>query len=776
LLVAFGTVLAGVTLGAPAAEAAGTDMYVDCSASASGTGTQASPLNSLAAINARTLSPGTSVLFKRGTTCAGTFAPQGSGVAGSPNVADSYGSGAKPIIAGGGAPDGILLNNVQYWEVRNLEVTNTGPTSSNRRGVTVRLTDYGTGHYYRLTDLTIHDVNGDLKKDLGGSSGIQFEVYGSAVQTRFEDVVIQGNDVYRVDRSGINMSTSWWCRPSVGCGSGQSYVGWGAFVVQDNTVHDIGGDGIVIQYASGSLVQRNVGYDINQRSGQLNNAGFWVWNADNVVFQHNEVYRVKRPAGTNDGNAFDADYGTDGTVFQYNYSHDNGGGMLLLCGCGGDSTRTVARYNISQNDGSRILMASGGTASFYNNTVYLPAGSTTKIVEQYGPADVNMSNNIFVNLGSGGFDVPAADASRYVYRNNVFFGNHPANEPDDPGKITSDPLLTSAGSATSAVTVSGYELRAGSPALASGTPVAANGGVDYLGRSVPATCGPDRGALQASAFDDSTCPVPGATGGLLSNAGFETTTLTPWTAWNAAGVVSFPTHTGSSAVRVGPGPASVEQVVSVEPNTTYVLTGWVRSAIAGEPTAIGVKGHGAAEKNATSTSTGWTQLSVPFTTGPTATGATIYVYKESGSGDGFGDDLQLRKSLVANGGFESPTLAPWAPWNTATRSATSPQAGSSSVQIGAAPSSVEQNVIVTPNTTYLLTGWVRVSTPGQSVRLGAKGFGGSEVSVAATDTAWSYRTTQFSTGPTATSATIYVYKDTGADAAWGDAVTLTELR
>ena len=105
--------------------------------------------------------------------------PKGSGSAGSPNIIDAYDTGAKPLIAGNGSSEAVYLYNQEYWEIRNLEVTNQGATAANRRGVYVKLEDYGTGHYYRIINLTVHDVNGDNTKDLGGSTGIAFDVVGN---------------------------------------------------------------------------------------------------------------------------------------------------------------------------------------------------------------------------------------------------------------------------------------------------------------------------------------------------------------------------------------------------------------------------------------------------------------------------------------------------------------------------------------------------------------------------------------------------------------------
>jgi len=56
--------------------------YVDCSAATNGTGTQASPWNTLASVNTISFSAGDQLLFKRAVTCSGTLAPRGSGIYG----------------------------------------------------------------------------------------------------------------------------------------------------------------------------------------------------------------------------------------------------------------------------------------------------------------------------------------------------------------------------------------------------------------------------------------------------------------------------------------------------------------------------------------------------------------------------------------------------------------------------------------------------------------------------------------------------------------------
>jgi hypothetical protein len=44
-----------------------------------------------------------------------------------------------------------------------------------------------------------------------------------------------------------------------------------------------------------------------------------------------------------------------GTLYQYNYSHDNEGGFMLLCDA--KNFNSVIRYNISENDRKHLFLA-----------------------------------------------------------------------------------------------------------------------------------------------------------------------------------------------------------------------------------------------------------------------------------------------------------------------------------------------------------------------------------------------------------------------------------
>ena len=55
-----------------------------------------------------------------------------------------------PMADGGSA---VYLYNQEYWEIKNLEVTNTGATAAKRLGVNVVASDYGTANYIHISNL-----------------------------------------------------------------------------------------------------------------------------------------------------------------------------------------------------------------------------------------------------------------------------------------------------------------------------------------------------------------------------------------------------------------------------------------------------------------------------------------------------------------------------------------------------------------------------------------------------------------------------------------------
>lgn len=463
----------------------------------------------LAKVNSTVFHPGDRILFKSGSSWTGQLWPKGSGTAEHPIIIDKYGGDALPVINGAGlAEDAVLLKNQEYWEIRNLEVTNTGPTRDLRRGVHVVAENSGDLHHIYLQHLTVHDVNSTFKEKVTG--GIDYSAIGDSKPSRFIDLRIEDNHIYRVDRSGIMGWSTHWTRskwyPSLGV------------VIRNNLLDDIGGDGIVNVATDGAVVEYNVVAHGNQRSDDYND-GIWPWSADNTLVQYNEVYGMK---GQHDGEGFDSDWNSRNTIIQYNYSHDNEGGFLLICNEGSQSPKdsagnvgTIVRYNVSQNDRHRAIKLSGPVKNtlIYNNTIYVGKGEHADIVLHTDwtgwASDTYFYNNIFYVEGTGefGYGVTGNDDGSYVsapgsgkstnnvYDSNVYFGVKPS---DDLHAITGDPLLLNPGHAgIGRSTVGGYVLREHSPAIDSGKTIENNGVKDFSGTPVPQCGAADRGAFES---------------------------------------------------------------------------------------------------------------------------------------------------------------------------------------------------------------------------------------------------------------------------------------
>ncbi len=472
-------------------------------------------------VNATTFLPGDRILLKSSSVWEGQLWPKGSGVEGKPIRVGIYGGGVKPVINGGGTvEDTMLLKNQEYWEIENLEITNTGAQRAERRGVHVALEDYGEAHHIYIRGLTIHDVNGvDSVKPNGG---IDYTSVGGKKPSRFIDLRIENNEIYHVDRSGIFGWADSWVRskwnPSLGV------------VVRGNQLHDVGGDGIVVVATDGALVEHNVVGHANQRSDGYNVA-IWAWSADNTLIQNNEAYGTK---GQRDGEGFDSDWNSRNTVIQYNYSHDNDGGFLLICNEGGHSseesagnTGTVVRYNISQNDRTRGINIAGPVKDslIYNNTIYVGPEHTVDLLlfsDWHGWSEgSHFYNNIFYVAGTARFSYGISRAADGAYVSargfgaskdnlfdaNVYYGVEvPAN---DAHALTADPKLAAPGQGTMGIlSLTGYRLQPTSPSRKSGVFVEKSGRRDFWGNAVPSCGKTDRGASQSDGCD-SARSVPG---------------------------------------------------------------------------------------------------------------------------------------------------------------------------------------------------------------------------------------------------------------------------
>ncbi|MFZ4546161.1 MAG: carbohydrate binding domain-containing protein [Bacteroidales bacterium] len=256
---------------------------------------------------------------------------------------------------------------------------------------------------------------------------------------------------------------------------------------------------------------------------------------------------------------------------------------------------------------------------------------------------------------------------------------------------------------------------------------------------------------------------------IISNADFETGSLSPWTSWGTVSVASSNSYSGTKAVYIN-GSGGPEQIITVSPNTTYTLFGWGKVMAAGQSVLLGVKEYGGTETTASFTGTSYTQESVTFTTGSTNTTAKIYFYVPNAAHQAYGDAVIIRQEPVINPDFETGSLSPWTSWGTVSVCSNS-YLGTKAVYINGV-GAAEQEINVQPNTTYTLSAWGKVSAAGQSAVLGVEAYGGTPVTANFTATAYTQKSVTFTTGPYSTTAKIYLYVNNAAYQAYGDCFKL----
>jgi hypothetical protein len=408
---------------------------------------------SFAPVNGRSFAPGDRLLLRAGARWEGqSLQPKGSGSPELPIVVDRFGDGPDPVLAGEGrVPSVVRLDNQEGWEIGHLDISNDDAShTALLRGVEIHAADSGLLHHLVFSHLTVHDVTGPLanykdsevqRKSYGG---ICFRIEGSQRQTAWDDLRVEDCTIEQVSAIGILFTSSW----SRGHRDNDAATWFPSrhVVIRGNVIAKSARNGLIVRCSVNPLVEKNLFRECaNEGSG---NASF-AFDCDDAVFQYNEATGTKFNPGDVDASGFDSDYDCRRTIIQYNYSHDNDYGFVLLCCNGrvGFNDGTIIRGNLSINDGGNLIRVSGTVtnARIYNNYLYAKAdmvnphpGETPGIVffkSWSGWSDhVEISNNVIVN------DCPGArydlgESTNTTFRGNFYGGIHPVSQPADPEAI-----------------------------------------------------------------------------------------------------------------------------------------------------------------------------------------------------------------------------------------------------------------------------------------------------------------------------------------------------
>jgi len=485
-------------------------------------------------VNNHAFAPGDTISFVRGGAWSGQLHPLGSGTVDQHIRITSFGNSLVPpprIDGGGisspvlgGAGGAILLRNQAYWDIEELEVTNTGASPGQYVGILIVNCATGVLNHISITNTSVHDVNALNNGYYGTNAGIAVvscvdtSTSGDANDPRWHDVTIVNNSIARTERIGIFVGPAWQNNSDYP-NNWPSIQKSDAIQIAGNSI-DASEDAILTFIASDVTIAGNV----VSNGGQHNQGcpsppppptpfycngsvvAIWISIADEVTIEYNEVYN-QGSADRGDGQAFDVEGGSNVSL-QYNYSHDNPFGMFLswepVLNNAPDSNRPNApnnnlkiRYNLSSNDGTEIFKfcpsaAAGGgfphgvdPVDIANNTIYLAATPASIFQDCAGGSTIpNLAyiyNNIIVTPGT--FAYPAYPAMNgAVFDSNLFYsvGPHPDNEPADAHKITADPRFVSAApTGVGFANTTGLQLTAGSPAIAIGVNTGYLGSTDF---------------------------------------------------------------------------------------------------------------------------------------------------------------------------------------------------------------------------------------------------------------------------------------------------------
>ena len=129
---------------------------------------------------------------------------------------------------------------------------------------------------------------------------------------------------------------------------------------------------------------------------------------------------------------------------------------------------------------------------------------------------------------------------------------------------------------------------------------------------------------------------------LLLNPGFEEGDLVnSWdTSYGHSSVTSNQTRTGAYAGLIS-GNGAIEQIVSLEPNTEYTLSAWVKTAASTQKLFMGVSQYGGAPLNKQFIQNQYQKQSITFTTGDQNDSAKIWFWNDKAGVELYIDDVQL---------------------------------------------------------------------------------------------------------------------------------------
>jgi hypothetical protein len=497
----------------------------------------------LESLNTKHFLPGVEIRFKRGEVFNGHWDFIDSGSSGQPIVVGAYGDELLdlPLLQGVLEYDAVIdMTDNQWVELSDLQIANnhTGPLSihTNRFGIKVRpglsLADRDIEHvYFRrlvLKDIVAQDnecrgislLTPDDKQpwQADDTDGLR-NVDENGGLLRWNDVLIEYCHFEDIDGRAVHLIDDYRTLAEyLNSGEVDPYHPTIGFLFQYNSGLNVTRNLLLIEGTKGAVVQ------YNSMHGTTNGSAFWCFNADDTLVQFNRFGNLRNANA--DAFICHFDYNSRDTLMQYNIGYDASGGLVEMLRQTSENSfqiNAVARYNIGidvgfrNNDKGAAILVSGGVngGKIYNNTILNLSIQNQYKAISFGtwngwPKNMEIYNNIFYAAGS--IENTFNEADRFatgnpdgnIVSNNLYYGNitPPAG---DTLAITADPqfhpsldLSNPSSIDPSTLTAEHFKVIYGSPAIASGTLIADNGGLDYFGNTVSTSSAPTVGAHEYS--------------------------------------------------------------------------------------------------------------------------------------------------------------------------------------------------------------------------------------------------------------------------------------
>lgn len=418
------------------------------------------PLKSLSKIGELKLKAGDHILLKKGDVFFGTIELINiSGETNNSVCLSSYGAGAKkPVINAKGKLNGILIQDCSHIKVRDIEITANGGGVENqdsslyymRCGVFITTRNKGNYKDISLENLYVRDVffeeanyNRGTKEVLTGNGNQQYgwgiRVINKNRMALLSDILVSKCHIENVSHSGIRFTGS----HSMAQGKNKNIEN---VRVIDNQVIRVGGPAMQASVVKNIEFKRNTtnysgSPDDSRKWGR--GSGLWVWGCLDAIIEHNNFRNANGPG---DSAGCHIDFNNRNVIIQYNLSENNTGGFIEILGRNYNCTY---RYNVSINDGSRIMIKGktlgAGTMIgvngyvgngnppvgpfniyLYNNTIYVKEGIHPEVGFSKTTEGVLIANNIFYLEGHASsderkqFQPESGPIPNIVFQNNLY--------------------------------------------------------------------------------------------------------------------------------------------------------------------------------------------------------------------------------------------------------------------------------------------------------------------------------------------------------------------